>query len=706
MLFISRVRDPKSEVMKIFYLLLISVSIFAQKIDRKLVVERHKVVNRSLDTLSSLSVGNGHFAYTVDATGLQTFPSYYAKGIPLGTQSSWSWHSFPNKENFMRSETYRSEPYAGRPISYALQGHKDARRDAATDYFRANPHRIHLGHFGFRILLKNGEIATTSDIKGINQTLNPYSGIILSQFSVEGIPVRVWTFSDPLEDVIYAKVQSDLLKMGRMHFQLNFPFPSQSFLDEGVEMANPDKHHSTLLRDSSKQILIQHSLDSLHYQVSIQSNQAIEASKIRDHFFEIIPTRLNEIEISVGFDSDKKRNWSQALQQNQTAMEEYWQKGGMIDFGGVKDPRAFELERRMILSMYLAKVQSISEEPPQETGLVYNSWFGRPHLEMTWWHLKHFAYWGKGEYLEKVLPWYERNFIKAKELAQRQGLRGARWQKMTDPDGGESPSSVGSFLLWQQPHIIDMLDVLAKKKPINFKRKYGYIVEETALAMEDLLSWDSLKQVYRLGPGFIPAQESLPFVTTYNTPLELAYWYKGIQVAQEWRKSTGLIANKKWDHILTHFPSLPEWDGIYQAAAGYGDTYLNPKFISDHPAVIGAMGMLEPLPTTDSLKMKNTLAKIEKVWNWESTWGWDYPLLAMTALRLHDSKKAIEFLLKPLQKNTYLNNGHNYQDKRLRLYMPGNGGLLTTLAWMAKGQNGNKSFAGFPREWKVRVEGF
>jgi hypothetical protein len=116
--------------------------------------------------------------------------------------------------------------------------------------------------------------------------------------------------------------------------------------------------------------------------------------------------------------------------------------------------------------------------------------------------------------------------------------------------------------------------------------------------------------------------------------------------------------------------------------------------------------MVEPLPTTDSLKMKNTLAKIEKVWNWESTWGWDYPLMAMTALRLHDSKKAIEFLLKPLQKNTYLNNGHNYQDKRLRLYMPGNGGLLTTLAWMAKGQNGNKSFVGFPREWKVRVEGF
>jgi hypothetical protein len=385
---------------------------------------------------------------------------------------------------------------------------------------------------------------------------------------------------------------------------------------------------------------------------------------------------------------------------------QYWQKGGMIDFGQVKDRRAKELERRMILSMYLAKVQSVSHEPPQETGLVYNSWFGRPHLEMTWWHLMHFAYWNKGEYLEQVLPWYERNFKAAKDLAQRQGLRGVRWQKMTDPDGGESPSSVGSFLLWQQPHILDMLDVLAKSKPKAFQLRYQYMVEETALAMEDLMSWDSIKLEYRLGPGFIPAQESLPFSTTYNAPLELAYWFKGFRIAQAWRKATGLKPNEKWNHIMTHFPTLPEFKGIYQAAAGYGDTYLSPKFISDHPAVVGAMGMVEPLASTDPLKMKATLNKIEKIWNWDSTWGWDYPLLAMTALRLHDAEKAVAFLLKPVQKNTYLNNGHNYQDKRLRLYMPGNGGLLTTLAWMAIGQNGDTRFAGFPSLWKVKVEGF
>jgi len=692
--------------MKFCLLFLTSFCLFAQKIDRKAVVERHKVYNRSLDTLSSLSVGNGHFAFTVDVTGLQTFSTQYANGIPLGTQSEWSWHSFPNTEHFQRSETYRDELYAGRQMSYALQGHKNARKDAATDYFRANPHRIHLGHLGFRILLKNGLLAKPEDIQQVNQTLNPYTGEISSHFSVEGIPVKVLTFSDAKEDIIYTKVESPLLKAGRLSFQLEFPFPSQRFLDEGVSTEFSEKHQSSISISKIRDLEILHQIDSLKYTVYVGSNQPIQAQSIQPHSYEITAAHTNQLELIVGFGSHKHTDFQLARLMARKEWIQYWQKGGMIDFGQVKDRRAKELERRMILSMYLAKVQSVSHEPPQETGLVYNSWFGRPHLEMTWWHLMHFAYWNKGEYLEQVLPWYERNFKAAKDLAQRQGLRGVRWQKMTDPDGGESPSSVGSFLLWQQPHILDMLDVLAKSKPKAFQLRYQYMVEETALAMEDLMSWDSIKLEYRLGPGFIPAQESLPFSTTYNAPLELAYWFKGFRIAQAWRKATGLKPNEKWNHIMTHFPTLPEFKGIYQAAAGYGDTYLSPKFISDHPAVVGAMGMVEPLASTDPLKMKATLNKIEKIWNWDSTWGWDYPLLAMTALRLHDAEKAVAFLLKPVQKNTYLNNGHNYQDKRLRLYMPGNGGLLTTLAWMAIGQNGDTRFAGFPSLWKVKVEGF
>src|ERR1044071_4240465 len=65
-------------------------------IDRLSLVTRHNVVVTKPDTLGSLSVGNGEFAFTVDVSGLQTFPGVYENGIPLGTQTQWAWHAFPN----------------------------------------------------------------------------------------------------------------------------------------------------------------------------------------------------------------------------------------------------------------------------------------------------------------------------------------------------------------------------------------------------------------------------------------------------------------------------------------------------------------------------------------------------------------------------------------------------------------------------------
>jgi hypothetical protein len=106
--------------------------------------------------------------------------------------------------------------------------------------------------------------------------------------------------------------------------------------------------------------------------------------------------------------------------------------------------------------------------------------------------------------------------------------------------------------------------------------------------------------------------------------------------------------------------------------------------------------------------MTNTLEEILRHWNWESTWGWDFPLMAMTATRLNKPDLALQALLMDTPKNTYLKNGHNYQDKRLRIYLPGNGGLLSAVALMTAGWDGNtRSNPGFPNDgtWNVKWEG-
>ncbi|MBD3275860.1 MAG: hypothetical protein GF372_11140 [Candidatus Marinimicrobia bacterium] len=138
------------------------------------------------------------------------------------------------------------------------------------------------------------------------------------------------------------------------------------------------------------------------------------------------------------------------------------------------------------------------------------------------------------------------------------------------------------------------------------------------------------------------------------------------------------------------------------------DTFTDPWHRNDHPTLLGAFGMI-PNPQANQEQMRRTLHTVMDSWNWQRTWGWDYPLTAMTAARVGEPEIAIEALLMDVQKNTYLNNGHNYQDDRLTLYLPGNGGLLSAVAMMAAGWEGAPDIhaPGFPQsdEWTVRWEG-
>ena len=129
---------------------------------------------------------------------------------------------------------------------------------------------------------------------------------------------------------------------------------------------------------------------------------------------------------------------------------------------------------------------------------------------------------------------------------------------------------------------------------------------------------------------------------------------------------------------------------------------------SDHMAVLAAFGVLPDSPQFDHQTMKNTLDWVMRNWNWPTTWGWDYPVTCMNAVRLGCPEEAIEALLMPVAKNTYLPCGHNWQSDRLRCYLPGNGGLLAAVAMMCAGYDGCPEInPGFPKDgsWNVRWEG-
>jgi hypothetical protein len=329
---------------------------------------------------------------------------------------------------------------------------------------------------------------------------------------------------------------------------------------------------------------------------------------------------------------------------------------------------------------------------------------------MHWWHAVQWALWGRPDLLEKSLDWYFTVADEAKEIAKRQGFDGLRWQKMTDHQGNESPSSVGSFLIWQQPHFIYMAELLYRdKKDKAVLKKYKDLVFATADFMASFPSFDTATKKYNLGKGLIPAQECFDAVTTFNPTYELAYWHWALNTAQQWRERLALERNKKWDTIINHLAPLPVKDGVYLATESTPECYTpGSRYLTDHPAVLAAYASSPAANGLDTSVMKNTFGLVWKVWQWKETWGWDFPLTAMTATRLNLPRKAIDALFMPIQTNNYLANGHNYQDERLTIYLPGNGGLLSAVAMMCAGYDGCKIKApGFPRDgsWIVKWEG-
>jgi hypothetical protein len=166
--------------------------------------------------------------------------------------------------------------------------------------------------------------------------------------------------------------------------------------------------------------------------------------------------------------------------------------------------------------------------------------------------------------------------------------------------------------------------------------------------------------------------------------------------------------NKKWDEVLKKLSALPVQNHMYLPTESAKDGYTNPEYRTDHPSVLAALGVMPATGQVDTEIMRNTFNWIWKNWSWKDTWGWDFPMVSMTATRLGMPEKAMDVLMMNITTNTYLVNGHNYQDDRLRLYLPGNGGLLSAVALMCAGYDGCKEQnPGIPknRKWKVKWEG-
>jgi len=674
------------------------------QINRRELVRRHNPVNRMLDPKSPLSVGNGEFAFTADITGLQSLPEAYEKVIPLCTQSQWGWHSFPSPPG-LGARDLRLVPYDthGRPVGYATgsEGQQEL-----YNWLRENPHRLHLGRIGLRL---DGGRITYEAITSVQQTLDLWTGILRSRFDLAGVPVLVETCCHPQDDMLAATIQSRLLEQGRLSACFEFPYGSPQM--SAADWNHFDRHTSRLAKQAANLIELARQLDQDKYSVGIGWEGGGSVTQDDLHRFTLRPRKGNArlgfvCRFSPAPIPEALPRPGRAFMDSRDHWSRYWSDGGAVDLAGSRDARAGELERRIILSQYLTAIQCAGSLPPQETGLTCNSWNGKYHLEIHWWHSAHFALWGRVHLLEKSLGWYSTMLPIARQRARDQGYKGARWPKMVGPDGIDSPSPIGPLLIWQQPHPIAYAELCYQSHPgRETLERYKDVVLDSAEFMASYAVFDRQKNRYVLGPPVIPAQENHPPRDTWNPTFELEYWAQGLGIAQRWRQRLGLQPAPKWEDIRARLSDLPVRDGLYLAHENCPQTFTERN--RDHPSMLGALGVL-PGSKLDAETMRRTLKKVLAVWRWEDTWGWDYPMVAMTAARLGEPALAVDALLMNTPKNVWFPNGHNWQRANLPLYLPGNGGLLAAVALMAGGWKGGPGeyAPGFPKEsWSVRWEG-
>jgi hypothetical protein len=423
--------------------------------------------------------------------------------------------------------------------------------------------------------------------------------------------------------------------------------------------------------------------------------------------------------------------------------QDFWMHGGVVDLTGSKHPKAGELERRIVMSQYLTAVNSAGMYPPQEEGLFSNSWNGKFHLEMHAWHEAHFAVWGRPELLERSMPWYFAHLEEAKARAKAMTVKGAWWPKMVGPEGRESPSTVNPFIMWQQPHPIYLAETLwiAHGKDRATLEKYKDLVFATAEMLATWPFFDKKEQRFILGPPVMPAQETHDPLKTFNPTFELEYWRFGIATAQEWRVRLGMPKDPKWDNVLARLSKLPEKDGVYLAAESQQDLWERARSPQcskgntapecpnrDHPSFVAALGLL-PGWGADRETMRSTLKAVVSDWDMRQTWGWDYPMLAMTATRLDEPEMAINFLLTDARNFQFGSSGMTprvHLDENMKelvagaapdgpgyrraaeTYFPSNGALLLAVGLMvAGGQSVHELNPGFPPngQWIVHSEG-
>lgn len=614
---------------------------------------------------------------------------------------------------------------------------------------------MNLGNIG---LYFGGVSVKESDLTDKSQVLDLWTGSLVSTFIYNGTQIRVETRAAADSDTVGISIESELLSTSGLGLFFDFPYSDVNKFDAPyVGVWNATSNHSTSLQTSGNQLVIQHTLDDNSYFLTAAwegQGQVVGPQDGTHRYFFTVPgsTMLRMTATFSSDDCSSVVSLEDLVEEAESWWEAYWTLGAFIDLTSTTAANATELQRRIILSQYLLAVNSASSFPPQESGLVNNGWYGKFHvglvlrrhcpqtreagpltgwqLEQVFWHLMHFARWNHFDLLSRSVPGMYRQFLPSSyDRAKRQGYKGARWGKMTDPTGQSAPGEINSLLVWQQPHPMYFAEIEYRSSPNDTTLEaWDEILTAAADFMASFAFYNETRGVYVLGPPLYPVSETGNPNVTINPTFELAYWRFGLDIAMKWKERQGKPIPVEWAAVRDRLAPLPVvndtypvWEGIPNMWTDNSTTYdvsklvkcceMNCGLLADfsiqHPAMAGIYGWLPPPMSGPPLNLafvQNTADKILELWDLKDSYGWDFSLLAMNSLRLGNVDQALAYLLDPVFQ--FDDAGYPVGGSRVPTpYFPNAASLLLATAMMAGGWDGSPG-PHFPEEWDVRVEGF
>lgn len=353
-------------------------------IPRKALVSRFNPTRNASSTVTPMQVGNGNFAFGADVTGLQTFQ-------PFGILSFWGWKndSFPPGVNQTDIDNYKGVSWLnhGRPVQYDFDN-----GDPIEQWLISNPNRVNLGRVGLLFLDEEGNVQSVVEEGQLNekmQELDLWTGIISSTFLYAGQKVTVRTACAQDSDIVSVELDSPLVSGGRLAIFLDFPWNDGSAKFSAPFVGNwsaPDLHTTSLTIESAKytdprqvQAEITHVLDGTLFYTSLAGDEiTVERQSHVLHRYNVRPTNKHSstFSLSVAFANTSAMNHFisspvDTFQSSTGNWEDYWSKSGFVDvLTGSTDTRAEELQRRVILSRYLMRVNEAGDTPPQEVSIA------------------------------------------------------------------------------------------------------------------------------------------------------------------------------------------------------------------------------------------------------------------------------------------------------------------------------------------------